>query len=146
MLKRLRILSSKEYENESIDILRKNLLSDVQWFNQILLGFRWTDRVNRFLQQADAHYTLGVYVLLSRSCWLPFRVLAGSLISLLEWSWFSSPPSWGWSLFQHLYQKKTRKMEKFQKQLPAGDGVDREGLEGRPCLYQRAEDGRRRTG
>jgi hypothetical protein len=30
------------------------VLSDMKWLNQILLSFRWTDKVNRFLQQANA--------------------------------------------------------------------------------------------
>jgi tight adherence protein B len=78
--RRLKVLSSTEFENESIDILRKNLLSDVRWLNQVLLNFRWTDRLNRLLQQADAQYTLSVYILLSLLM-AAVGFLAGSLIS-----------------------------------------------------------------
>ena len=117
VLKRLRILSSKEYENESIDILRKNLLSNVQWFNQMLLGFRWTERVNRFLQQADAHYTLGVYVLLSLLL-ASVGVLTGSLISLNRMGAILIGALLGTVPFITIYFKRKQRMERFQKQLP----------------------------
>lgn len=115
--RRLRILSSKEYEDESIDILRKNLLSDVKWFNQMLASFRWTDRVNRFLQQADAHYTLGVYVLLSLFL-ASAGVLAGSLINPNRMGLILYAVFLGMIPFLTIYFKKKRRMEKFQKQLP----------------------------
>ena len=47
----------------------------------MLLNFRWSERVNRFLQQADAQYTLGVYVLLSLLLAV-VGFLAGSLMNL----------------------------------------------------------------
>lgn len=118
VLKRLRILSSREYEDETIDILRKNLLSDVQWFNQMLVGFRWTERVNRFLQQADAHYTLGVYVLLSLLL-ASVGVLAGSLISVSRMVVVFFAAFLGMVPFLSIYIKRKRRMERFQKQLPA---------------------------
>src|SRR4030042_815938 len=51
--KRLRTLSASGIEDESIDILRKKLLSKIPWFNRLLLSFNWTDRLNRLLEQAD---------------------------------------------------------------------------------------------
>jgi tight adherence protein B len=121
VLKRLRILSSKEYENEDIDILRKNLLSEVQWLNQMLLSFRWTDKVNLFLQQADAQYTLGVYVLLSF-----LLASAGGLVGLLITSsrmvLILFAVLLGMIPFLYIYFKKKHRMEKFQRQLP--DALD----------------------
>jgi tight adherence protein B len=117
VLKRLRILSFKEYENEDIDILRKNLLSEVQWLNQMLLSFRWTDKVNLFLQQADAQYTLGVYVLLSF-----LLASAGGLVGLLITSsrmvLILFAVLLGMIPFLYIYIKKKHRMEKFQRQLP----------------------------
>jgi tight adherence protein B len=117
ILRRLRILSSTEFENESIDILRKNLLSEVRWLNQMLLSFRWSDKVHRLLQQADAQYTLGVYVLLSLLM-AAVGFLIGSLItsnrSVLVL--LASVP--GTIPFSYIYFKKKRRMEKFQRQLP----------------------------
>jgi len=117
VLRRLRILSSREYENESIDILRKNLLSEVRWINQMLLSFRWTDQVNRLLQQADAQYTLGVYVLLSFLL-ASAGVLIGSLITSTRMVLILFATLMGMVPFLTIYFKKKRRMEKFQRQLP----------------------------
>jgi tight adherence protein B len=121
VLRRLRILSSREYENESIDILRKNLLSEVQWLNQMLLSFRWTDQVNRLLQQADAQYTLGVYVLLSFLL-ASAGVLIGSLITSSHMVLILFAVILGMIPFLYIYIKKKHRMEKFQRQLP--DALD----------------------
>jgi tight adherence protein B len=115
--KRLKVLSSTEFENRSIDILRKNLLSDVRWLNQVLLSFRWTDKLNRLIQQADAQYTLSVYILLS---------LLMASVGFLVGSLFTSNRSVlvlfaclvGMIPFSYLYLMKKRRMEKFQRQLP----------------------------
>lgn len=115
--KRLKILSSTEFENESVDILRKNLLSDMRWLNQVLVSFRWTDKLNRLLQQADAQYTLGVYILLSLLM-AAVGFLVGSLITsnrsvLILFACFL-----GMVPFSCIYLKKKGRMEKFQRQLP----------------------------
>ena len=121
VLRRLRILSSREYENENIDILRKNLLSEVQWLNQMLLSFRWTDQVNRLLQQADAQYTLGVYVLFSFLL-ASVGVLIGSLITSSHMVLILFAVILGMIPFLYIYIKKKHRMEKFQRQLP--DALD----------------------
>ena len=79
--KRLRTLSASGIEDESIDILRKKLLSQIPWFNRLLLSFNWTDRLNRLLEQADTRHPLGVFVLLS-------IILA--FIGFLGGSWLTS--------------------------------------------------------
>lgn len=117
ILRRLRILSSTDFEHERIDILRKNLLSEVRWLNQMLLSFRWTDKVNRLLQQADAHYTLGVYILLSLLM-AAVGFLAGSLINLNRPVLILFASFLGMTPFSYIYVKKKRRMEKFQRQLP----------------------------
>jgi tight adherence protein B len=115
--RRLKILSSTEFENESIDILRKNLLSDVRWLNQVLLSFRWTDKLNRLLQQADARYTLSVYILLSLLM-AAVGFLVGSLITHNRSVLILFACLLGMVPFSYLYLTKKRRMEKFQRQLP----------------------------
>jgi tight adherence protein B len=115
--RRLRILSSTEYENESIDILRKDLLSDVRWLNQVLLSFRWTDKLHRLLQQADAQYTLGVYILVSLLM-AAVGFLVGSLITFNRSVLIPFACLVGMVPFAYIYLKKRRRMEKFQRQLP----------------------------
>ena len=115
--RRLKILSSTEFENESIDILRKNLLSDVRWLNQVLLSFRWTDKLNRLLQQADAQYTLSVYILLSLLM-AAIGFLVGSLITSNRSVLIPFACGAGMVPFSCIYLKKKRRMGKFQRQLP----------------------------
>jgi len=115
VLRRLRGFSSTQYENEIIDIMRKSALSGVPWLNQVLLSFRWTDKLNRLLEQADTEYTLGVFILLS-----VFMASGGFLIG----SWLAPPLIIPLTLclgilpFFYIYFKKKRRMEKFQRQLP----------------------------
>ena len=115
--RRLKILSSTEFENESIDILRKNLLSDVRWLNQVLLSFRWTDKLNRMLQQADAQYTLSVYILLSLLV-AAIGFLVGSLITSNRSVLIPFACLAGMVPFFCIYLKKKRRMEKFKRLLP----------------------------
>lgn len=121
VLRRLRGLPSAQYENEIIDIMRKSLLSEVPWLNRVLLSFRWTDKMNRLLEQADAPHTLGVILLFS-----VLLAFAGFLIG----SWLTSNPLLivpmalflGTAPFFYISVKKRRRMEKFQRQLP--DALD----------------------
>jgi tight adherence protein B len=115
VLRRLRGFSSTRYEHEIIDIMRKSILSEVPWLNQVLLNFRWTDKLNRLLEQADTQYTLGVFILLSIllasggfliGSWLAPRLIIPLALFL------------GVMPFFYIYVKKKRRMEKFQRQLP----------------------------
>jgi tight adherence protein B len=121
VLRRLRGLPSARYENEIIDIMRKSMLSEVPWLNRVLLSFRWMDKLNRLLEQADTESTLGVFVLLS--VWL---ASAGFVTGLwLTSSGLLSIPTAilpGMIPFFYIYLKKKRRMEKFQRQLP--DALD----------------------
>lgn len=115
--KRLRTLSASGIEDESIDILRKKMLSEIPWFNRLLLYLGWTDRLNRLLEQSNVKYPLGFYILLTL-----LLAFAGFLIS----SWLSSNylliilatviP--GMAPFFYVYMKKRERMGKFQRQLP----------------------------
>jgi len=115
--KRLRTLSASKIEDESIDILRKKFLSEIPWFNRLLLSFNWTDRLNRLLEQANVKYPLGVYILLTF-----ILAFAGLLVS----SWLTSnyliiiPVTviLGMIPFFYVYKKKKQRMDKFQRQFP----------------------------
>ncbi len=121
VLRRLRGVTWASYEKEMIDIMRKSMLSEVPWLNRILLGFRWTDELNRLLERSGTEYTLGVFVLLAVlmaaagflvGSWMtsnyPFSVLLGLFLGVMP--------------FFYIYVKKRRRMEKFQRQLP--DALD----------------------
>ncbi len=66
VLRRLHTLSSTEYyEDEDIDIMRRELYSTLPWLNELLERFRWTDRMGRLIEQSGIQTTLGAFVLLS---------------------------------------------------------------------------------
>jgi len=122
VLRRLHTLSSTEYyEDEDVDIMRRRLYSDLPWLNEVLQSFRWTDRMGRLIEQSAIQTTLGAFVLLS-------GVMA--IIGFLMSSWVTSnrlislPVAVFLGLLPYIYIsiKKTRRMEKFQRQLP--DALD----------------------
>ena len=121
VLRRLRGYPTEEYEREIIDIVRKNMLSEVPWLNRMLLSIRWTDRFSRMIEQSGIESTLGVFVLLSVvfasggfviSLW----VTSNALLSVLIGFFLGVFP------FLYVFLKKKRRMEKFQRQLP--DALD----------------------
>jgi tight adherence protein B len=113
--RRLNALTSLEYD--SVDIVRKRVLSEVPWFNRKLLKLKWTGSVGLFLEQAGTRHTLGFFILLSAVlAFLGFT--AGSwltlnyFVSILAGACLGCLPLW------HILTKKRKRMEKFQGQLP----------------------------
>jgi len=118
---RLKKISSVSFEDEPIDIVRKKVLSKIPWLNRLLLGFRWSDRLNLLLRQADAKRPLGVFVLLSvvlafAGLFIGSRFYSNYMILIPVAVFLGLIP-----LF-YLLVKKTRRMNKFQQQLP--DALD----------------------
>jgi len=121
VLRRLRGYPTKEYEREIIDIMRKSMLSEVPWFNRMLLSIRWTDKLSRMIEQSGTESTLGVFILLSivfasGGFVIGLWVASNALLSLIIAFFLGAFP------FLYVYLKKKRRMEKFQRQLP--DALD----------------------
>jgi len=121
VLRRLRGYPTKEYEREIIDIMRKSMLSEVPWFNRMLLSIRWTDKLSRMIEQSGTESTLGVFILLSivfasGGFVIGLWVASNALLSLIIAFFLGTFP------FLYVYLKKKRRMEKFQRQLP--DALD----------------------
>lgn len=119
--RRLRTLSAGGYEKETINILRKTTLSDIPWFDRLLMATPMMLRVNRLLEMANAQRPLAFYLLLS----LLLAVL-GFILGM-----YRSPllyirillALFGASLpFLYLLWLKKRRMAKFERQLP--DALD----------------------
>jgi len=116
--KRLRLLASEGYDAETIiSLLRKRSLSDVPWFNRLLLKIPLMRKIDRLLDQSGSRNPLGLFVLLS--CLLMFvgyllcsLVMRNVLMSLVGVLILGSLPFW------YIMIKKRRRMEKFQEQLP----------------------------
>jgi tight adherence protein B len=119
--KRLRTLSSGNFKSEEIDIARKRLLSDVPWFNRMLINFPVVQKLEHLLDQANISHPVGYYLLLTL-LFAACGFMAGSLltvnflISVLLACGASTMP------FLYVYSRKSQRMSKFERQLP--DALD----------------------
>lgn len=120
--KRLNALSMiSQYEGENIDLVRKKMLSELPWFNRLLLRFHLMDKTHHFLEQSAVQKPLGFFVLLSL-----LLAIVGFLIgSSILFDYLLSIPlavCLGIMPFFYIYSKKRRRMRKFERQFP--DAMD----------------------
>ena len=113
--RRLNALTSLEYE--SVDIVRKRVLSEVPWLNQKLLKLKWTGSAGLLLEQAGTRHTLGFFILVSAVlAFLGFT--AGSWLRLNYVLSTVAGACLGCLPIFHILTKKRKRMEKFHSQLP----------------------------
>ena len=113
--RRLNALTSLEYD--SVDIVRKRVLSEVPWLNRKLLKWKWTGSIGLLLEQAGTRHTLGFYILLSALlAFLGFTV--GSWLSFNYFLSFITGACLACLPIFQILTKKRKRMEKFHSQLP----------------------------
>ncbi|MBW1834089.1 MAG: type II secretion system F family protein, partial [Deltaproteobacteria bacterium] len=117
--KRLKTFSYKESKKELPDILQKKVLSDVPLLNKILLHVPGRQYFNQLLRQANVHYPLGFFILLTiflaiTSFFVGSLITRNKVFVLIITLLLSGTP------FFYLCLKKKKRMEKFQRQLPEG--------------------------
>ena len=117
--KRLKTFSYKESKNELPDILQKKVLSDVPLLNKILLHVPGRQYLDRLLQQANVHYPLGFFILLTiflaiTSFCVSTLITRNKVFVVIITLLLAGTP------FFYLCLKKKKRMEKFQRQLPEG--------------------------
>jgi len=115
--KRLQHFSSEQNGVQSIDIVRRRVLSDVPWLNVILMNTPGMPYLGRLLEQADCRYSAGVFVSLSVLLTL-MGFLVGSL--LLQNMVLQVIGAVLCGLMPSLYisYKKYQRLQKFLRQLP----------------------------
>lgn len=105
--------------SEPSDMLRKKVLSNVGFLNDILWRSPGIQHLDRLLQQANLNYPLGFFILLSLvllvmgyygSSLLTYRQGICLLVAIL----LSTLP------YAYMRMKKKERMKKFEKQLPEG--------------------------
>lgn len=98
-------------------LLKKQVLSDVPFLNQILTKMPWFGKLQLTINQANMKYTLGFFILISLTFGL-VGYLAGS--ALLKTTWQPALAALGLAClpYFHLLMKKKERMGKFEKQLP----------------------------
>jgi tight adherence protein B len=117
--KRLKTFSPSGYEVQGLDILDKKVMSDLPILNQILLGIPGMPRLSRLIMQANSKQTLGFFMLLSLVLALSgflgsHYVIRNHITSIIIAAILGVIP------LLHLFLKKKKRMEKFERQLPEG--------------------------
>jgi tight adherence protein B len=102
-----------------VDLVRRRLMSEIPWFNRLLLNVRLpiVDRIDRAAVQANLPYPVGVY-LLSSAIFAVFGFAAASFAT----RWFlvrlAVGVVLGWMPILYIYIKKRRRVSHFEEQLP----------------------------
>ncbi|KJS29823.1 MAG: hypothetical protein VR64_18585 [Desulfatitalea sp. BRH_c12] len=117
--KRLRKFAYEENPRDGSEILRKRIFSDIPFVNRLLQVAAPVRRLDLLLQQANAPYTLGFYVLLSILLFalgflLGMAILKNNLLGILFACVGGVLP-----LLQ-LLAKRRERIEKFRSQMPEG--------------------------
>jgi tight adherence protein B len=117
--KQLKKISAGSQETESPELMRKRVLSEIPLLNQILLRITMLERLDHLRYQADTRYPSGFFILLAfifaGAGFLGFNML----LKIQPW-YLSGALSLftGCFPFFYLYNKKNKRMKKFQAQLP----------------------------
>jgi tight adherence protein B len=118
---RLKNLSTGAYEPDNPDILRKKILSEIPFLDKILAQIPIIQSIETLIKQANSNYSVGFYLLSS---------LFAGLTGFLAIFFFTRNPWFGLFVavfvalcpFIKLRIKKSRRIKRFQKQLP--DALD----------------------
>jgi tight adherence protein B len=115
--KRLRKFIYAENEMPGTEILRKRVLSDIPFLNEVLLRIPAINKIDDLVIQANAKYQMGFYILLSL-----FLAIAGFLAGnmLLKNNLFALilPISFFFMPLLFLMVLKKKRIAKFRRQLP----------------------------
>jgi tight adherence protein B len=115
--KRLSSLSTEGYGSTSVDIVRKKSLSDIPWFNRILLHIPSMNKIYLTLEQANIQYPPGFFILLS-TLLIFAAYFGGSLFIRNPLFLIPGAAFLGTIPFLYILLKKRKRMQKFESQLP----------------------------
>jgi tight adherence protein B len=109
-----------ESEEPDRDIIKKKILSDVPFLNQVLTALPGVDRLDLLMLQANVKYTMGFFLLLSAalglSGYLVCRADPQPPAALVLAAAAAALP------YLTLRSKKNKRMARFEKQLPEAWG------------------------
>ena len=115
--RRMNMLSAPWDQNESIDIRRKTLYSDIHWLNQILSKLPRLTRIKQLLEQSGLQHRLSVFVL-SSALLAILGIVCGRLVTSKLLFLLPGAALLGTLPFLYIYHKKEKRMRRFQAQLP----------------------------
>ncbi len=115
----LRQLSAEAYGQGSVDLVRQRVMSEIPWFNRLLLSLRLPiiDRIERMVLQANLNYPVGVVLMASAV----FAVAGFALTSYAtRWFlvWLAAGAVLGVLPILYVYMKKQKRVNRFEEQLP----------------------------
>jgi tight adherence protein B len=121
---RLKVLTLQAENKESVDIVKKNRLSEIPWLHAFLDRFSVMGKITAFVDQAGSQRKPGLYLLLSLALSL-IGFLAGRLVHSAYFplvpSFFIIIPSVVVSAslpFIYLRRKRSERFRRFEEQLP----------------------------
>jgi len=116
---KIQLYSTADTGSEPSDILRKKVLSNVRFLNDILWRIPGIQHFDRLIQQANLNYPLGFFILLSlvllfAGYYATSIMMRNQSIPLLFAVLVASIP------YLYIRMKKKERMKKFEQQLPEG--------------------------
>ena len=118
--KQLRQMKAETYyNNEDVDMVRQRLLSEIPWFNRLLLSVRLpiVNKIERLLVQANVNYSVG-FVLLATITFALVGFVAALFISKWFFVWLVAAIVLGAIPVFYLYMRKQKRVSLFEEQLP----------------------------
>ena len=115
--RRLRKFVEEHREDTAESILRRHTLSEVPWLNRLLRGLNRTRHITLLIEQANAPYNVGFYLLLAAL----FAVLAtvgSTTLRLGTWAGLALGLLGATLPFLYLLVKKSARMATFERQFP----------------------------
>jgi len=120
VIERLQKWSTERQSQGQVDgrsIIRKDVLSDIPWLNELLIGVTSLNSLRRLHIRAKARLPLGAFLILSgllaiTACLISVRLGAHVLLTTGATGVGASFP------FLYLWRKKTKRMAEFQRQFP----------------------------
>jgi len=117
ILKRLRKSIYTQDEQVGTDIIRKRVLSEIPFLNNLLLKMPAMLKLDDLISQANAKYPIGFFILFALFLAL-LGFLVGALVIKNQLSSLLLLVMGGLSPFLYLIILKRRRIEKFKRQLP----------------------------
>ncbi|HXH13863.1 MAG TPA: type II secretion system F family protein [Alphaproteobacteria bacterium] len=115
--RRLQQFSAEQSDGQTIDIVRRRVLSDVPWFNAVLLKTPGMPSIGRLLEQADCRYSVGTFLSLSAFLALTGLLIGSFLIQNMVLQVIGAGLC-GFMPFLYAFYKKQQRLQKFLRQLP----------------------------
>jgi tight adherence protein B len=121
---RLKALIVQAENKESVDIVKKNILSDIPWLHFFLKKFSMMGKVTLFVEQTGSERKPGLYLLLSLTLaligFLAGRPFHSSYFPLVPSFFIIIPCAAASSIlpFSYLRYKRAKRFRKFEEQFP----------------------------